>query len=453
MSGVLDLKKFRRNRAEYKAAKDVSVFYSAANGRTILYVAPPTEEMEGLPYVEAHVHRNVGADNKTVICLREDNPLFANPAFAKYLKEKGVEIGVCDVCDTIESDSPTGFSDDKLKKMERKPTYVFPIVPLFALEEGEKVPLPDVERFPRILMAGPQIWDQVCDVIDVEGNITNPDEAVLLMLQRSGEKMTTKYVVKADSESLKAPIRIEKGIRAAVAQDVKPGGECDPLRILAVVFLKAAADVKKFLRGEMVETRRAVETGPSTPRCFGFDCDPEDPECVSCPHKEKCAEKCKVAVPGAKKRGSVEAEPAPAKRETRKADPEPDPEPAPRRRAAPEPEREPYEGDTGRTVEDGGERRTTSNPGTARKTRDVEPEPEPKPEPAARKRRTAPDPEPEPVKKPAPAAEEEGDGDEPEPAPAKREPAKKAPPVEDDDPDNDPDLAAFEASIRDRKKS
>jgi hypothetical protein len=379
----IDINAFRKHRKEAKAERrsQDNTLYTFPEGTTVIYVAPPTKAMEPLPFVEVGIHYAVGpGKGKPVVCLSPDNDAVWHDLVAAILRKRKIEIDPkrgCGVCREIESDIPmAGLTDEKIDRMSIKsPARIYPMVPMFEIDDdNNRIPLPDPERIPRLVMASPVVHDTICDIIESEGDITRPDAAVLVRVRRTGTGTDTRYKVAVDSETLKTPMRIPKPIRFLVEKAVVEGGSCDPYSIVGA-FAKGHDTIEKLLKGESVETRRAAEPEAGKPPCFGVDCDPDEPDCMACEFKVDCAGECGVAVPGEDEPAKpvTEKKAAPSVTETR------------RRVAKPEPE------------------------GDDPDPEDGEPEPEPRPagRPVAR-RGAAPKPSPKP-KAPEPEPDPEGD--------------------------------------------
>jgi len=344
----LNIKEFREQRkAEVgvRRGEGDKTFYSFPEGVTIGWVCPPTSEMEPLPYVRVLLHNGVGpGKGKTVVCLSDDNPVLRHPAVVKYLKARNIVIPEgceCPVCSRLNSEEPDPvFSDEKLKKMQARESWIYPWTPMFEVDdEGNRKALPESERIPACLMASYTVHEAICDTIESENrDITDPNAATLIRVKRTGTGMLTKYKAGDDKETSREPMRIPKPQRFAAAARVAPGKEADPFKVVAI-FTKTPEQIEAILRGEEVSKKKAPDEDSGTPACFGHDYSAEDSECAACPHAKGCAKECgedfteakapaKVAPKVAPKEAPKEApKPAPAKVALPKKAPEPEPEP------------------------------------------------------------------------------------------------------------------------------
>jgi hypothetical protein len=422
---AVDLKKLMGVHLAETAGQGGSVFYTWPEGHTLFYICPPTDEMKGLPYIKVLLHYSVGG--KTVVCLHEDNEVVRNPAIQEWLKKRNIEIPEgcgCPVCELDPAALPPGIDLEKYEKMEQTASFYFPIVPWATVESGSAVLLPDNERTPRLITPGyGKIYNAICDGFQAEGDITDPEAARLIHVVRRGVGFKTKYpTVELYGETLRNPIRIPKPIRVAVAQDVRPGGECDPFRVLSN-NIRPRGEIEKLLRGDRVETRRA-EADPGKPRCYGVGVDPDDPDCKACALLAECAVKAGKEVEAAKKPATVVVRSDPPKPAASK------PTPAPAALPVSAPKTMP-----------------TTKPVVAVPTREkakpVAPPPEPDPDPLPEflGGPATSDPEPDPLDDVATTGEDltvaESESPEPEPEAT----------------DELDDLAKFEASLRGRAPS
>lgn len=325
--------------------------FKFGSGRTNVYVAPPTEDMDGLPYVVVEVHYNVTPDGKQMVaCLDPHNEVLWHPSTVDALKERGITLpdrkaSTCPICEDVAT-LPKG--DAKGKRRRAKGQYLFAIIPMSTGGRRDRKDLPDDKAKPCATLVGYQVWDGICAVIEAEADITNATEAILAAVTKTGEQLDTEYTVAADSDTIREPLRLSKPQRAALRLAQEPGGDCDLFSVLAA-FVKPADDVGRLMRGEKLDRKDAPAEDSGLPTCYGYDCDPKDPECVRCPHKVECASECKVAVPGGRGRvaSTRDEDEDPPARATRRA-PAPVDDDAPAaaargrsRRAEPEPDEAP----------------------------------------------------------------------------------------------------------------
>ena len=259
----VDISKMRRG---YQREQRGGEYLQLQAGETLLYIHPPCrpddkfEPTDGVNYVPVVVHYGIGrgskgSDGKTsngrmVASLDpEINPILEHPFIKRYLKQRKVRItGECPVSKMLQS----GDLDDKeLDDMRASTRYVWGVTPIAhrsssADSWNQMVPKPSV------LMVGKTVYDGIMEVFFDNGDITDPNEAVLVIVKRTGEKMTTKYIVKADGESVKKPKKLSKEVRAAIAKATKEDGDCDLFKVVANM-IKSPAEVSALLSGVKLE--------------------------------------------------------------------------------------------------------------------------------------------------------------------------------------------------------
>ena len=301
---AIDVNKVRRAREETKAARKEqldknNVRWTVPEGQTLVYVCPPLPAMDDLPEVEIAVHYSVGPRNLPVACLDPaTNPILYEEPIASFLKRKGINLTAAEGCpiDLGLENPPPSIPDEKLDRMENKETHVYALIPWARIDKsGNRVDLPENERIPRILPAGPKIHDGISDVIAQGGDITDPERASLVLITREGTGFNTKYKADADIETIRSPIRIPKPQRFAMSRACIPGGECDPHHYIAVDLVRSYKDADALFRGAQVQTQASPES--NKPPCFGFDANADDPDCRACRFKADCAAKCGRPVP------------------------------------------------------------------------------------------------------------------------------------------------------------
>jgi hypothetical protein len=281
-----------------------------------IFIAPPSEDMDLFPFLGGmdgvFVHYKVGASNRMCLCLADDNVALWSEAMQSALdwtnearRERGKpEWAVdsldpsegCPVCQEI-LDSETTYDELKLEDMGRKQLWLHNVIPwwVMSLTGGKRREIES--KLLRPWWASYKQWRGVCDLISLNGDITDPMQGVLTIVKRTGKEFKdTRYELAADGDTLRTPLVIPKPLRALVAKTTMPGGE-NNLYMVAAGLVRSADAVRDLLRGSNT-TSKTVATGePGVPVCFQADCDPEDIDCRRCPYKGDCAEACGVEVP------------------------------------------------------------------------------------------------------------------------------------------------------------
>jgi len=367
-------KKRAADRAEERKKKGgggQSILRRLDVGVTMVAICPPHEEMDGVPYVQADQHFGLNPGHRApCFSLAEDNEgVWLDPVqemLAKFNEKRAeqgkhvvsVEKGTrCPIQAIINGDDPdllslsSGITDEQAGRMKRKETYWFPYVPLAFAPLDDEYNFSNLEvddQRPWLLPAPPTLYMQLVSkiekvVYEQERDPTDPMGATLFTIKYyKDNKGFWAYDVDIYSKTLVNPLKLPKGVRRQIKEMCVPGGAADPHRFIAGM-LKDEEQIIAIIKGSAVEEKKAP-AGDDKPKCFGFDCEPDDEECQACPHKKACAKKCKVPVPPSPgesldDEGSddtedeePESEPEPKKkRKTRKkkAKPEPEPEPEP----------------------------------------------------------------------------------------------------------------------------
>lgn len=348
--GKVNIDKMNAERDKAKGAGD---FYDFAEGETCCYVCPPAREDDDMPYWELKVHYGMGSSGKGFCaCLDPStNPIISNPAMQEQLKAlKKKTDGGCPVCE--------GQDEGKLNEdFDAKSKWLWIFVPM-KYRKSSKEKYRPTDEGPVCVFGGWQIWDGTMDVFGQNGDITDPDAAVLARVTREGTGKQTGYDVQSDVESVKNNVVLDEELRGRIDEAMQPGGPLDPYRILASMF-KSRADVLKQLDGddeepeyeegdtaandteeESRETAKGKFKPPgkdkakaaepakqaskpagkdakakaapkakeldmakltkergAAPSCFKVDPDAESDVCQACPWKVDCAEACGVPVP------------------------------------------------------------------------------------------------------------------------------------------------------------
>jgi len=197
-------------------------------GYTLLYICPPVHEEAPTPHVEAEVAFQFGPKNNAITrCER----LVDSEPFLSALKRRKVDLD--DVVAGWEKADALllKFGDPKGGFGKR---WTYNVVCLGHKTNPRKawdVPEPVVE----FLSAGKQIFDGLSDLFFDEGDICDPDAAIFAVVKKEGTGMNTEYSVKADTDSLKSPVRLDDDLYSLVEAALVPGGDGDIHAYLAAM--------------------------------------------------------------------------------------------------------------------------------------------------------------------------------------------------------------------------
>lgn len=409
---AFDAQKIRERRQAFKeqGGRGRTEYFALPVGDTIIWVAPATEEMEGVPFMEFCEHKNVGPDKKMVFCLNSENngPILRNAAFQALLAARKVPLDqVCPICEMLKADDisvlPPEFQDeDALVGLKVKQGAYFVVVPVGEIDDSKRIDYIAQGKFPKPRLAkwSGSLAGPVMDKMALMDDPTDPDAAGFVVVTRTGTtKNNTRYSAEVDVVTVKAPVKIPKPVRFAVEKACGDKGDCNIIRLIAR-FWPTTEKVEAMLRGVETEASRVED---DLPPCCGIDYK-EDAECEACPAVEQCKEKMAAAAPA-----------RPASRPAVRAVPRVQPRravlaaaPAPRRQAvapppedAPGPDEEEEQGQGSDVPSDEGPGPEDEGPGSDASGDelpfDADPEP-PRARPASRPVASAP------TRKPAPAA-------------------------------------------------
>ena len=263
----INIKRLRDRRSKQSSGGDrkSSDFWKPQDDTTtLLYIVPPNEDMDGIPYVEFEQYFvRSGGRSTALVSLDRRNEALWNPATAEFIEPKGIEPGVrCPVAEHRERGIEGAIieRDDPSIQRSRR-AVLFYVIPIANIVDGEVESLPDSERVARPYIAGFTVWDGICEVIEEEGDITNPDAAIFVRLKKKKTgpaNFDVEYKVSADSNSLRKPVKL-KGSERDSLEDAQAKGDINPFRIVGA-FAKSREDMISILRGEDPAKKVEVET-------------------------------------------------------------------------------------------------------------------------------------------------------------------------------------------------
>ena len=255
----------RRNKQSGGGDRKSSDFWKPQDDTTtLLYIVPPTDEMDGIPYVEFEQYFvRAGGRSTALVSLDRRNEALWHPATKEFIDPKGLTPGVrCPIAEHRDSGIEGAIVERDEQSIQRsRRSFLFYVIPIANVIDGEVEMLPDAERVPRPYIAGFTVWDGVCEVIETEGDITNPDAAIFVRLKKKKTgpaNFDVEYRVSADSNSLRKPVKL-KGAERQALDEAQASGDINPFRIVGA-FAKSREDMIAILRGEDPAKRVEVET-------------------------------------------------------------------------------------------------------------------------------------------------------------------------------------------------
>ena len=363
-----------------EASGGTSSLKRVVEGITVIAICPPSDAMDGLPFVRADQHfRLAPGVSRPAFSLAEDNTGIWHPETQRQLaeindvrKESGKHVvDVSEFVDAIDEEEPLecpiqavldgsdpdmyelseALTSDRAKQMRRKENHFWVYVPL------EFAPLDDPYEFKEVkradqrpfLLPAPQtlhlqLIEKVEEVVRVhDRDPTDPEEVTLFKIkyyQDSNGFMT--YDVEFETMSLTEPVALSKGVRAQIRKMCVEEGDADPFRFIAAT-LQDAGQILKTLKGNAVREEPAGR-GEDKPGCYGEpgEIDSDDPECQGCSFKKGCAAETDSEAPpdpkGSKGKKKEKEEPKPkGKKKASKKKEKEEPKPKGKKKAAKKP--------------------------------------------------------------------------------------------------------------------
>lgn len=206
-------------------------------GKYLLYICGPSREDDDINYIEFTNCYGLGSDGKKrgVSLDTARNPLLLDERVQDFLTERGVSSdGPCPLIEEWEKRKEDG---DKKGADDIKPgtRFVFNVVPLgFSsdLNAKEWGAAPNNGELCK-MECGATVWEGIVDVINQAGDITNPEEATLVIISKTGQKMKTKYKVVADMKTTKKPMDLSDEIKAQLEEGLVAGADHDLYKTFA----------------------------------------------------------------------------------------------------------------------------------------------------------------------------------------------------------------------------
>jgi len=260
--GWYDPENYRRKQAQ-RGRKD---WYDFEEGDTLCYVCPPCRADDKYNFYDLLQHFQVNGKSMVVCLDPEMNPILTHPSLQPYLEGKDIS-GGCPICSDLDAGKVAPAMADG---MGAKWKYLFNVVPIKHRfnKQASWRDLAPYEVVP--INAGPVVWNGICDVLADEGNITDPDAAVLVRVNRTGRGKATRYEVKEDKESSRSPLKLPPELRQTIAQAIAPGGSNDLYQIMGKIIYSRAKALS-LLRGIEVDADEAApDAGEDRPASGGF---------------------------------------------------------------------------------------------------------------------------------------------------------------------------------------
>lgn len=345
--GKINRQAIKKDRDE---AKNKGSFLSFKDeGDYLVFVGPPQEGHDNV-YVECHKHFGIGPKGKGVApCLNLDprvNDILTDGRVLSHI-EGGLDAieGGCPRCDAWDAAENEGVR----KRIGRRRQFMFNMALIGKRRDSEEEwKLVENPRL-QTVECGSQLWDDVTKLVfDVGDGICNPEDAQLIIINRTGKGQNdTKYKATPDLATAKKGHAFSAKFIEEMDKGLEPNGANDLFKALAR-NVKTRDQILKMQTGELEEEESEggaeSETKPAgkkdgPPRCFQMDYTNDD-ECGSCKYRGPCSTALGVALhkghrlqegdvgyvaPAAKSPADVAINPA-GKLSKPAAKPEPEPE-------------------------------------------------------------------------------------------------------------------------------
>ena len=277
----------RKRRKEAKERGGSSFLRFKEEGQYLVYLAPPCRPDMDDPFVEMLVH-NVGKGKayKPVPCLSERNEILRDERVLEHI-EQGIDIfsDGCPRCDARDE-----ATSDKAKRDAGFKRQFFANMVVIgrradSSKKWEKVEEDDLRV--QVANFGPKLWEQITDVVLDEGDITDVDHAVFLVITRSGKGQNdTEYRCIADRETIRKPAQLPDSLVEKLEEALAEGGRGDLFKVIAGQ-VKDRETIEDMAAGKVeVDDDDDDSDGPLT--CYKLDYE-DDPQCGKCPWRGPCS--------------------------------------------------------------------------------------------------------------------------------------------------------------------
>lgn len=318
---MLDTKRMNTKRESVRGGfGGTGDFLKFDEGETLIYVHPQVypedkhELVRGYNFVEVVQHYGgVGGKKAGQVCLDvKQNPILLHPVLAKFLAERKKDpfrVSPKMTCPIEEAIAEGGIRGKKAENQRAQVKWLFGLTPI-AFRRSKDEEWKRLKFEPKVLIAGTKLFKGITgEMVDLDSvDITDPEAAVLLKVERQGVDLDTEYEIKADVNSVRKPHQLDKGQRAVLEGAMKPGGPCDLLKVIAGIARSPVA-LKALLAGVQVVDEGADENEEHR-ACFGKRWS-DDAECSACSDSPACESECKPNVkesPRAATRQMVQAD-------------------------------------------------------------------------------------------------------------------------------------------------
>ena len=236
----MDFDRMRKDRVRSETGSDL---LKLKEGQTLFYICPPVHEEEPVPYAEGQMHFSIGPDKGVVVNLEgleECEPI------VEALNKKGISWDAAVEGWERCAELVARHGDEKRQGARNR--WWFNVVVLGHRVSSRK-PWDEPDPKVSILACGKKIYDGITDIFFDEGDITDPEKAIFVIVKRTGTGLDTEYTVKADTDSLKKPVELDDDLWDVIEAACLPG-KANDLHAHLVSMVKTADQVEALWYGE-----------------------------------------------------------------------------------------------------------------------------------------------------------------------------------------------------------
>lgn len=238
----IDLESMRRDRKRADKPKfdgiDILTFEEL---EYLVYITPPVHGTT--PYVEVQAQYQIGPNKRQIL---NASSLEGDPGFLAALEAR--DLSWDDVAEGWEMAEAYAKANRGNKRIQLKDKWYFGCVVLAtrrsSRDDWEWEDKPEFQA----IAAGKTIFNGITDVFFDEGDITDPDAAILIRITRKGQKLETEYTIRVDSDSLREPHQLDPDLWDRLEKQLVPGGDADLMRLVAQL-VRSSEKVEAVLDG------------------------------------------------------------------------------------------------------------------------------------------------------------------------------------------------------------
>jgi hypothetical protein len=252
----LKMSKMKRG---YEKHQKGGTFWNPPVGETLVYVHGQCrsddkyEPTDGVNYVEMSVHYNVGPNNSMIVSLnKEVNPIIVHPFVKEQLKSRKTKFKIPDVCPMEKALEDGTVSEKEADESRRQTRFMWGLTPL-KYRTSKEADWQDLPPQPSVAVVGKTIFDGLMEQFIEVGDISNPEEATLVLIRREGkDKLNTKYKISIDAKTLRKPMKLSGKLLSLLKEAMKKGGDCDLFKVVANM-MKSPAEIRAILNNVKTE--------------------------------------------------------------------------------------------------------------------------------------------------------------------------------------------------------